>query len=86
MAPENNEGETPDMKIRIQCFENEAKFHIFGEYTDKSKLNGRIYYDHRNSENFLQPFGIAYFPFPFVIYRSKYQNIQKHDFTCFVLE
>jgi len=66
MAPENKEGGKPDMKIRIEYFENGAKFHIFGEHTDKSKLDARRYYDHRHFENFLQPFGIAYFSFPFV--------------------
>ena len=55
------------MKIRIDCFENDAKFRLCGEDTDKSKLNARRYYDHLNFENFLQPSGIAYFSFPFVI-------------------
>ena len=55
------------MKVHIEYFENDAKFHIFGEDTDKSKLNARRYYEHRNFENFLQPFGLAYFSFPFVI-------------------
>jgi hypothetical protein len=65
MAPENSEGENPDLKIHTEYFENYAKCHIFGEDTNKSKLNARRYYDHRNFENFLQLFGIAYFSFPF---------------------
>jgi hypothetical protein len=67
MAPENSEGENPDMKIGIEYFENDAKFHIFAEDALKSKLNGRVYYDHRHFENFLQTFGIAYFSFPCVM-------------------
>jgi hypothetical protein len=53
-ALESSEGEKPDMKISIEYLENGAKFHLFGE-------------DHRNFENFLQPFGITHFSFPFVI-------------------
>jgi len=36
------------MKIRIEYFKNYAKFHIFGEHTDKSKLDATRYYDNRN--------------------------------------
>jgi len=67
MAPGNSEGENSHMKICIEYFKNYAKFNIFREDTDKSKLNARRYYVYRNFENFLQPFGIAYLPFPFVI-------------------
>jgi len=35
MAAENKEGGNPDMKIRIEYFENDAKFHMFGEHNCK---------------------------------------------------